>query len=140
MLSAEEKILRRKISQAKYRASKGHMVGCGSGRRPSYEKNVMKQIGDVFIQQSEPVFIPKSTKRITKDSKIEDIIDWCMDVAESLRECPNPAAWASSLNGVLKLIQLLQSQLPPPVQEVKPRPRVVIEISSDDFKKEEEDE
>lgn len=128
----EERKERRRIANAKYRASKGCMVGVGGGRRPSYEKTTMRQIGDVFIQQSEPVFIPKSTKRITKDSKIEDIIDWCMEVAESLRECPNPAAWASSLNGVLKLIQILEAQLPPPIQEVQPRPRVAIVIEDDE--------
>lgn len=128
----EERKERRRIANAKYRASKGCMVGVGGGRRPSYEKTTMRQIGDVFVQSSKPVFIPKSSKRLTKDSKIEDIVEWCMEVAESLKECPNPAAWGSALTSVLKLIQILEAQLPPPIQEVQPRPRVAIVIEENE--------
>lgn len=134
-LTDEQRALNRKITQMKYRASHGVRVGIGSGRpSPNYGyKTIVTYSGNNVnsVTEKEPVFKPQLNKKLTKDSKIEDIIQWCMDLAESLKNCPNPAAWASALQNTLKIIQILDSRLPPPIVEPKPRPRVAIVIEEE---------
>lgn len=136
-LTPEEVKEHRRISQLKYRAAHGVRVGTPAGRprQNSGFITTTRQIGDVIsttTEEQEP-FIPTSTIHLNKDSKIEDIIQWCMELAESLRYCPSPAAWASALQNTLKIVQILDSRLPPPIVEPKPRPRKAIIIEDDEY-------
>ena len=135
-LTPEEVKEHRRITQLKYRAAHGVRVGTPAGR-PKQNTGFItttRQVGDVIVSQTEEQqpYIPQSTIRLNKDSKIEDIIQWCMELAESLRCCPNPAAWSSALQNTLKIVQILDSRLPPPIVEPKPRPRVAIIIEDDE--------
>lgn len=135
-LTPEEVKEHRRITQLKYRAAHGVRVGTPAGR-PKQNTGFItttRQVGDVIVSQTEEQqpYIPQSTIRLNKDSKIEDIIQWCMELAESLRYCPNPAAWSSALQNTLKIVQILDSRLPPPIVEPKPRPRVAIIIEDDE--------
>lgn len=134
--SDEELKEHRRITQIKYRAAHGVRVGTPAGR-PKQNTGVItttRQIGDVIISSNEEQkpYIPTTNIKLTKDSKIEDILQWCMDLAESLKDCPYPAAWASALQSVLKIVQILDAKLPPPIVEPKPRPRMAIIIDEDE--------
>lgn len=88
------------------------------------------------IEKKEPAWRPMPTTQLTKDSKLEDLLPWAMEVAEELRQNPAPAAWASALNSVLKIIEFLDKKIPPTMPDVKPRPRQTIII--EDVKEDEE--
>lgn len=79
---------------------------------------------------------PRPTITLHKKSTIEDMREWCMDVAEELRQCSVPAAWASALNSILKLIENLDKKMPQKLPEVKERPRATIIIEDDEAEEE----
>lgn len=145
-LTEEEKEERRKAlhraRQMKYRIKKGDLsVGRPRGRTRNDEEivSVSSAAGVVLhqIQKKEKEWRPMPKAILTKDSKLEDLLPWCMEVAEELRQSPNPAAWASSLNSVLKILEFLDKKIPPTLPDVKPRPRQIIVI--DDEEKDDEE-
>lgn len=91
----------------------------------------------VHIKEAAEMWRPEPKTRLTKDSKLEDLLPWAMEVAEELRSNPAPAAWASALNAVLKIVEYLDKKLPPRMPDVKPRPRQTIVLSEEEKEDEE---
>ena len=135
-LTDEERIERqrerwRNKEKAK-RIRKGDL-SVGRGQVKKDEIVTTERVGQSTIHTKAPkeVWRPEPTVQLTADSKLEDLLPWALEVAESLRSCGNPAAWASSLNSVLKIIEFLDKKLPPVLPEAKPRPRRAILIDND---------
>lgn len=139
-LTDEEKEERRKAmhraNQMRYRIKKGDLsVGRPRGRTRDDEEvvSVSSAAGVVVhkIQKKDAEWRPMPKAILTKDSKLEDLLPWAMEVAEELRQSPNPAAWASALNSVLKILEFLDKKIPPSLPDVKPRPRQTIIIEEE---------
>lgn len=145
-LTPEQKLERKRamnrLRQQNYRIRhKDERLGRPSGR-PKKGETCQTEVRDGVIIHTikEPAKeewrpLPKIT--LNKNSKLEDLLPWAMEVAEELRQCPVPAAWASALTSVLKIIEFLDKKLPPTMPDVKPRPRQTIVI--EDTHKEEEE-
>lgn len=143
-LTEEEKKERQRelnrLRVEKYRIKHGDLrVGRPRGGLKQDEEITSEIKGNTLIhrvEKKEPVWRPSPTTQLTRDSKLEDLLPWAMEVAEELRQNPAPAAWASALNSVLKIIEFLDKKIPPTMPDVKPRPRQLIVI--DDEQEEEE--
>lgn len=118
----------------RYRIRKGDLsVGRGRKARAGEEFET-ERVGTALIHRVKnhaDEWRPAPTVVLTKDSKPEDLLSWVMEVAEELRMCPNPAAWASSLNAIIKILEFLDKKMPPKMPDVKPRPRQIIVIEDE---------
>lgn len=132
----ERRLALQRARQERYRLRKGDLrVGRPRGRRKDDEEvvSISSAAGVVVhkIQKKDPEWRPMPKAMLTKDSKLEDLLPWAMEVAEELRQSPNPAAWASALNSVLKILEFLDKKIPPSLPDVKPRPRQIIIIDEE---------
>lgn len=130
-VSDEERRRQTRERVARYRLKHGEMnVGRGQTKRGEVVTSEYKN-GVMIHTREREEWRPEPQIHLTKDSKLEDLLPWAMEVAEELRSNPTPAAWASALNSVLKIIEYLDKKLPPKMPDVKPRPRQVIVLSDD---------
>lgn len=135
MTEEEKKAHQRELGRLRverYRARHGDK-SLGRGQTHKGEKITTIEKGGalIHIKEAAQAWRPEIKTRLTRDSKLEDLLPWAMEVAEELRSNPTPAAWASALNSVLKIIEYLDKKLPPKMPEVKPRPRQVIVIEDE---------
>lgn len=127
----EEKRRKNRERVTRYRVKHG-ILSTGRGQVKRGEKVTSEIKNGVLVHTRErDEWRPQPQTHLTKDSKLEDLLPWAMEVAEELRCNPTPAAWASALNSVLKIIEYLDKKLPPTMPEVKPRPRKVIVLSDE---------
>lgn len=136
MESKEER--KRRLSrerQLKYRLKKGD-TSVGLGQLKKGEVAETEVIGKNIIihnrRKDDEDWMPRTDLELTKNSKLEDLLPWALEVAEQLKQSPAPAAWASALNSVLKIIEHLDKKLPQVLPTPKPRPRQIIEIEENE--------
>lgn len=141
-LTDEQKEARKK-ELARLRAQRFRLrhgdLSVGLGKLKKGETATTTYAGQTVVHriEKEEKWRPSPETVLTKDSKLEDLLPWAMEVAEELRQTPNPAAWASALNSVLKILEYLDKKIPPSLPDVKPRPRQVIVIEEDEVRDDE---
>lgn len=136
-LVAQRERTRERVARYKLKTTDAN-IGIGKGRPFNGETRTMKKIGNYVVHKRDykDCWRPEPTIELTKDSTVDDMLKWVLEVAEELRQNPAPAAWASAMNNVLKIIEYMDKRFPPERPPAKPRPRACIVIDMDEFKEE----